>query len=202
VRANSNGTLWQKPATILLHGLNVPAQLGPAVQVNAEDLSHDGHKKCVMPTYLPAQKDEIAKGVAADQREWTVERMSRGLGICAGLIPAFKHEWSLQTASFSEEAKSTLAHGEKRFWQRQLEKPTAGTGVNSDSKLPATLAKQLFDRAAASFARPRRRSPFDQARRSEYDPLMRKNPGWRRSATSKCLIRASCDERGLTHASV
>jgi hypothetical protein len=82
--------------------LTLPAELGPAIQIDAENSPLDDLEKRVTPADLCAFQNQIRLRISANQRKWAVELMGDRTFDRSPRILAFKRKWGTQVASITE----------------------------------------------------------------------------------------------------
>ena len=102
VRTNPNRVSGIKPAVSSLFSFALPAKLGPAVQIDAENSPIDDLEKRMEPTDLCAVENHVRPGISANDCKWIVELMGvKPLNRPARIL-AFKCQRGTQAASITE----------------------------------------------------------------------------------------------------
>src|SRR5271157_220754 len=128
VRPNPNRASGIKPAVSSLLRLALPAKLGPAVQIDAENSPLDDLEKRMEPADLGAVENHVRPGISANDRKWAVELMGVNPLDHPARALAFKGQRGPQAASITEQLERGLGHGRERSSQQKEQiEPAAQT---------------------------------------------------------------------------
>ena len=128
VRTNPNRVSGIKLAVSSLFSFALPAKLGPAVQIDAENSPIDDLEKRVKPADLFAVENHVRPGISANDCKWIVELMGVKPPDRPARILAFKGQRGTQAASITEQLERGLGHGRERSSQQKEQiEPAAQT---------------------------------------------------------------------------